>query len=88
MSQKVNTNIRIDKEIKEKAKKIASEQGTNLSTVLNMYLIDYIETGEMRYKKLNQKVETVKSEGLSDDDLNVLSKMPEFNSLIKTFAWM
>lgn len=88
MGQKVNTNIRIDSEVKEKAKKIAEEQGTNLSTVLNMYLIDFVETWEIRYKKPQLQSEKWESEALSDDDVAALKKMPNFTSLIQTFSWM
>jgi antitoxin component of RelBE/YafQ-DinJ toxin-antitoxin module len=44
MSTKVNVNIRLDKDIKEKAMKIAKEKGTTLSNILNMYLIDFVNT--------------------------------------------
>ena len=40
MATKVNVNIRLDKELKEKAKIIAKRKGTTLSQILNMCLKD------------------------------------------------
>ena len=47
MTTKVNVNIKLDKDLKEKAKIIAWNKWTNLSTIVNMYLIDFVETSKI-----------------------------------------
>lgn len=42
------TSIRLDPQIKNPAQKIAKSMGTNLSTVINMYLAQFV-----REKRLN-----------------------------------
>ena len=88
MREKINTNIRIDSEIKEKAKKIAEAQGTDLNTVLNGYLIDFVEMWEVRCEKSQLDSEKSEIEALSAEDVEKLKKMPNFRSLIQTFSWM
>lgn len=41
-------NIKADKDVKEKAKKIAKELGIPLSTVINAYLKEFIRNREVR----------------------------------------
>jgi len=42
-------NIRIDKEVKEKAQKLAQALGFPLSTILNAYLNQFIRTKEVHF---------------------------------------
>lgn len=86
MSEKINVNIRIDKELKNKAKVIAEKKGTNLSTILNMYLISFVETWKIEYLWSDQNM--IKYEELSKNDEEKLKNMPEFNSLLNTFSWI
>lgn len=53
-------NIKADKDVKEKAKKIAKELGVPLSTVINAYLKEFIRNREVRLSlepQLRPKVE-------------------------------
>ncbi len=43
-------NVKVDKEQKEKAKKIAAEMGVPLSTIINAHLREFIRTREFSVK--------------------------------------
>jgi len=86
MSTKVNVNIRLDKELKEKAKLIASNKWTTLSTILNMYLVDFVETGKIKY--LWSEDDNLEIEEFTREEKKEFEEMPNFNSLVKTFSWI
>jgi len=46
---KILINIRADKEVKEKAQKVARDLGMPLSTVINAYLHQFIRTKEVHF---------------------------------------
>jgi len=46
---KTTINIKADKEIKEKAQKVARDLGMPLSTVINAYLNQFIRTREVHF---------------------------------------
>ena len=46
---KTTINIKADKEIKEKAQKVARDLGMPLSTIINAYLNQFIRTKEVHF---------------------------------------
>lgn len=86
MTTKVNVNIRLDKELKEKAKIIAWNKWTNLSTIVNMYLVDFVETWKIRY--LWSEESSLEIEEFSKKEKKQLEEMSNFKSLMNTFQWM
>ncbi|PIR87440.1 MAG: hypothetical protein COU11_00265 [Candidatus Harrisonbacteria bacterium CG10_big_fil_rev_8_21_14_0_10_49_15] len=46
---KTTINIKADKEVKEKAQKVAAELGMPLSVVINAYLKQFIHTKEVHF---------------------------------------
>lgn len=48
---KINVNIRLDAELKKQAQVLADKMWTNLSTVINMYLIKFVESWNLEYRK-------------------------------------
>jgi antitoxin component of RelBE/YafQ-DinJ toxin-antitoxin module len=86
MSTKVNVNIRLDKELKEKAKIIALNKWTTLSTIVNMYLVDFVETGKIKYLWSDES--NLEIEEFSKKEQEELENMPNFKSLMNTFAWI
>ena len=86
MTTKVNVNIRLDKELKEKVKLIASKKWTNLSTIVNMYLVDFVETWKIKY--LWSEDDNLEIEEFSKEEKKELEKIPNFKSLINTFSWI
>ena len=59
---KTMINIKTDREVKEKAKKIASELGLPLGTILNAYLKEFIRTKEAHFSippKITSKLEKI-----------------------------
>jgi len=46
---KTTINIKADKEVKEKAQKVARDLGMPLSTVINAYLKQFIRTKEVHF---------------------------------------
>lgn len=46
---KTTINIKADKEVKEKAQKVAAELGMPLSVVINAYLKQFIRTKEVHF---------------------------------------
>lgn len=47
--EKILINIKADKEVKEKARKIAEELGLSLSAIVNAYLKQFIRTKEVHF---------------------------------------
>ena len=79
---KINVNIRLDKDLKDKAKKIAENKWTTLSTILNMYLVDFVDTWKIKYLWSDNNIEI---EEFSKEEEKELTNIPNFNSLMKTF---
>ena len=48
---KINVNIRMDDDLKKQAQILADKMWTNLSTVINMYLIKFVESWNLEYWK-------------------------------------
>ena len=47
-SMKITTSVKIDKDTKEKASKMAAELGLSLSSIINATLQQLVRTGELR----------------------------------------
>lgn len=67
---KINVNIRLDSDLKNKASKLADKMGTNLSTVINMYLIKFVESWNLEYlnDKGDNKTKIKNSSFIIDDE--------------------
>ena len=55
-------NVKTDKDIKEKAQRLAQHLGIPLSTVVNAHLKNFIESGEFRLTREPQIVPAVAAE--------------------------
>ena len=58
---KTTTSIKIDKEVKEEASKLASELGLSLSSIINASLKNFVRERRISFNvqpKLNKKTET------------------------------
>jgi len=64
MSQQINVNIRMDKDIKNSADKLFSELGFNMTTAVNAFIRQalreraipfYIKAGDLTHKTVNRK---------------------------------
>lgn len=42
MSQKISVNLRLDRDVKDSATLLAQDLGTNLSTIMNMFLVKFV----------------------------------------------
>jgi len=62
MITKVNTNIRIDKDIKEQLQLKAKSMWTTLSNIFNMYAYKFINTWEIEYYKWKDNFNNIKIE--------------------------
>ena len=82
MSTKVNVNVRIDKDVKENASQIAKDMGTNLSTIMNMYLLKF--TREKRIDiSLNDDVIT----SFDSKEAEKIESLDNFNSFMDSVSW-
>ena len=52
---KVLINIKVDREVKEKAQEIARELGFSLSAIVNAYLKQFIRTREVHFSLVERK---------------------------------
>ncbi|MDD5770509.1 MAG: type II toxin-antitoxin system RelB/DinJ family antitoxin [Candidatus Gracilibacteria bacterium] len=78
MSQKINVNIRIDKNLKENASLLAEKMGTNLSALLNMFLVKF--TIEKRFEiGVNPETEFI---NLDNDEIKKIEGLPSFNTFM------
>ncbi len=82
MSTKVNVNVRIDKDLKEEASNIARSMGTNLSTVLNMYLIKF-----SREKRLDISIDEDMMTSMNDDEIKQITSLSNFNTFFSSISW-
>lgn len=72
---KVNVNIRLDQVLKDSASQLAQEMGTNLSTVINMYLVKFTR---------EKKIEIGIDENIKNYEF-VFDKPEKASNLLKSF---
>jgi len=82
MSTKVNVNVRIDKDLKEEASNLARSMWTNLSTVLNMYLVKF-----SREKRLDISIDDDLITSMKDDEINQIKSLENYNTFISSISW-
>lgn len=83
MSQKINVNIRIDKNLKENASLLAEKMWTNLSALLNMFLVKF--TIEKRFEIwVNPETEFI---NLDNDEIKKIEWLPSFNTFMSNIQW-
>lgn len=62
-------NVKTDKEVKEKAQRVAKDLGVPLSTVINAYLKEFVRSKEVRFSmepRLRPEVERQINKALKD----------------------
>ncbi len=83
-------NVKTDKDVKEKAQALAKHLGIPLSTVVNIQLKSFIETGELhisREPELRPEVKAELQAAMNDAKAgNGLS--PVFNSVSEMTKWL
>ncbi len=74
---KTTINIKADKEIKEKAQKVARGLGMPLSTVINAYLHQFIRTKEVHFylegelkPSVKKRLDRLQEDALGDKNLS------------------
>lgn len=82
MSTKVNVNVRIDKDLKEEASNLAKSMWTNLSTVLNMYLVKF-----SREKRLDISIDDDIITSMNWDELDKIKSLDNFNTFLSSVSW-
>lgn len=83
-------NIKTDKETKEKAQKLAEELGVPLSTVINVYLRQFIRTREFSFSlaySMSPDLEKIIAEAEKDiaEEKNL---SPTFKNAKDAIAWL
>lgn len=71
---KTQITLTVDADVKKKFQEIAKRKWTNMSTLVNMYFVKVINTGEIDYYRDDEPVEVwfIPYEELSDEDKNLL----------------
>ncbi|MEX0689928.1 MAG: type II toxin-antitoxin system RelB/DinJ family antitoxin [Candidatus Paceibacterota bacterium] len=73
-------NIKTDKEIKERAQQLAKHLGVPLSTVVNAYLKEFVNSG-----RLNLEREPVLKKSVSKELLKQINESKEGKNISPTF---
>lgn len=83
-------NVKTDVEVKEKAKQLANHLGIPLSTVVNAYLKDFIETGVFHVEREPQlRPEVIARLNKSIDDTRKGKNLsPAFDTAEDAIAWL
>lgn len=79
---KINVNIRLDQEIKENASYLAEKMWTNLSTIINVFLVKF--TNE---KKFEFSLPEVEFENFWKNEVKDIENLSNFNSFISSVKW-
>ncbi|MDD2565502.1 MAG: hypothetical protein PHZ26_02810 [Candidatus Gracilibacteria bacterium] len=82
MSQKINVNIRIDKDLKDNASLLANQLGTNLSTILNMFLVKF--TIEKKFEIGTGNISDTQFINFDNNEAQQLESLDNFNSFISS----
>lgn len=90
MNNKTVINIKADKDVKEKAKKIAKELGVPLSTIINAYLKEFIRNREVRLSlepQLRPEIEKILKKA-SEDFKKGKNISPVFSSMEEAIKYL
>ncbi|MFA6297313.1 MAG: type II toxin-antitoxin system RelB/DinJ family antitoxin [Candidatus Paceibacterota bacterium] len=83
-------NIKVDKEIKDQAVKLAQEIGIPLSTAINAFLRQFVEKREVTFSspfKMSKKLEAIVSK--AEKDIKSGDNMsPAFNNAEDALSWL
>lgn len=82
MTEKVNVNLRMDKKLKEDVTKIAHEMGLTFSTVVNIYLNNFI-----REKRISIDLNDDKVIHFSDTEKEEFENLSNFNWFMESIQW-
>ncbi len=83
-------NVKTDKDIKEKAQKLAAHLGVPLSTIVNAQLKAFIESGEFTLKRepsLQSSVVKIISKQIKESTQKK-NTSPEFSDVDKALNWL
>ncbi len=83
-------NVKTDKDVKEKAQALAKHLGIPLSTVVNIQLKSFIETGELRISREPELRPEVKKEleAAMKEAREGINMSPRFNNVNDAVAWL
>ena len=83
-------NVKTDKDVKEKAQALAKHLGIPLSTVVNIQLKSFIETGELhisREPELRPEVKAELKKAMAEIKAGK-NMSPRFNNVADAIAWL
>ena len=80
---KINVNIRLDANLKKQAQILADKMWTNLSTVINMYLIKFVESWNLEYRKDFSEEEIKEVENKTKTEIKKDKNEENINKTIK-----
>lgn len=83
-------SVKTDKDVKEKAQALAKHLGIPLSTVVNIQLKSFIETGELRLTRepeLSSKVKVEINQAINEVRAEK-NLSPRFNTATEAIAWL
>ena len=83
-------NVKTDKDVKEQAQALAKHLGIPLSTVVNIQLKSFIETGELRVTREPElRPEVIKELNLAIKEVQTGKNMsPRFSNAADAIAWL
>ena len=90
VNMKTVINIKVDKEIKEKAQWLAQELGVPLSVIVNVYLRQFVRTREFSFSlafSMSRELEKIVAEA-EKDIAREKNLSPRFKSAKEAIAWL
>lgn len=81
-------NFKTRKDVKKQAQKIAKQMGLNLTSVMNIYLQDFIRTKELKIKLEEPTLKTSKDILSSIKELKEGNASPTFNTAEDAIKWL
>lgn len=80
---KINVNIRLDQELKNNATILADQMWTNLSTIINIFLVKF--TREKRLEIwINNEIEF---ESFNNEEIKNIEWLSNFSSFVNSIKW-
>ncbi len=80
---KINVNIRLEQQLKESASLLAEQMWTNLSNIINMFLVQFTRTRKIEIWLEN----TTEFKNFDVDEIKNIEWLSNFTSFMNSIKW-
>jgi len=90
---KTQVTLTVDSDIKEEFKKIANNMWANMSTLVNMYFTQVVNTWKIDFfyndkKQYSNDINNCEVENFTKEEMKEIEELPNFKSFMKTVSWI